>query len=178
MNVQEYYDLLGDVYAERVKVRLKRKEGQESIEDTVSARDLVLGIYDDNKIGLFIKKPWVGKVVRDEWTGFNSYDAGIIYIGMNNDLTGIKRTHYGIFSDDSYGLVGSECSLIDGTHYVVNCELNDEFSYNEVRLSMLDDNLITVLDMYKTTEDEMSEVLAYASKNYRKQKPFAKRLTK
>ena len=78
----------------------------------------------------------------------------IIYKGIQSDCIGIKD------------LQGYDYNYISRDKYVANCNITNEIGFDDLRLKMYDEGLIGPYQMGKARDEEMLEVLKYASEYF------------
>lgn len=122
-------------------------------------KDMFICVYNGKHVGLFKKINWSSGYYR----GYsdNDYSAGSIYVGVDSNYVGMKKTHEDNISVNYWEPVGVKVVLKD-KKYVSNCVMCDGMSFDDMRLIMYNNGQICPYEIGKATSQEMLEVLKYA----------------
>lgn len=133
---------------------------------TKDISDVVVCVYNNEHVGLFKKKNYSKNDILErifapeEW-----YDSGVIYIGIDSNLIGIKTTHHIDKSLNRYEPIGTKI-IFNGYSYIANCNINSVISFDEIRLMMYNEGKIKPYEIGKASSEEFLEVLKYAYNYY------------
>lgn len=124
--------------------------------------DIFVCVYNDKCVGLFERK-----FLSSSMNLFGEYYAGMIYIGIDSNYIGLKTIHDGISSVNVWEKTGKAIS-----NYVTNCNMQNDMSFDDMRLIMYNEGQIEPYENGKATSQEILEVLKYAFKYYRLDQTF------
>lgn len=137
---------------------------EQKMQITPKAKDIsniYICVYDEIHVGLFQKTNWCGPV--NIWN--NTYDAGIVYLGIDSNYVGMKKTHTCNYSENRWQPIGTK-TIVDGKGHVANCEMQDCMSFDDMRLIMYKEGQIGPYEIGKASSQEILEVLKYATSYY------------
>lgn len=118
--------------------------------------DVYICAYN-NSVGLFESIGWRGYRLLDA-----DYDTGIVYVGIDSDYIGMKKTrNHKLFGSIGWEPVGT-VTKIDNKTYVANCQMSNSISFDDMRLIMYKNGKIGGYERGKATSREIIDVLAYA----------------
>lgn len=124
-------------------------------------RDVFVCVYDDKCVGLFKKIDWN--------CGGYGKDTGSIYVGVDSNYIGMKKTHDSFSSVNKWQPAGTSVHLCSGRssgRYVANCDMQDSMSFDDMRLIMYNAGQIESYEIGKATSQEKLAVLKYAFNYY------------
>lgn len=124
-------------------------------------RNIFICVYNGNHVGLFKKINWS----IENFYYSSCYDAGCVYVGIDSNYIGIKKTHSYDTSVSCWEPIGTKLVLRHNT-YVSNCVMQDSMSFDDMRLIMYKEGKIKPYEIGKADPDEMLEVLKYAFSYY------------
>ncbi|MEE0699879.1 MAG: hypothetical protein U0M66_04765 [Bacilli bacterium] len=128
----------------------------------VDVSNVFVCAYNNSQVGLFKKRNYFKLINSSD----NSYDAGSVYLGIRSNYIGIKKTHDDKSSCNSWQPAGSVATA-GNEKYVSNCDMNNEMSFDDMRLCMYNDGEIDSYEIGVATFEEMLKVLKYASYYFR-----------
>lgn len=138
------------------KLTVTRQEEKKDISD------VFVCVYNENCVGLFKKINWNSKMVVGSPP---AYDAGSIYVGVESDYIGMKKTHSDIICVSRWEPAGTKV-VVDGKSYLANCNMKNGMSFDDMRLNMYGDGQIGSYEIGKASSQEMLDVLSYATRYY------------
>lgn len=121
-------------------------------------------LYNNGKVGIFKQLNYSSQKTETN-SGYERWEAGALYIGVNSSLVGIKVTHHDIFSVNSWKELG-QMETVDDKRYVCNCKIHDDMTFDEMRLLMYEKGEIGTYSLGKATDRELINVLNFAHKYY------------
>ncbi len=160
-SIKESVKLYNDLYPEE-KIEVKK------VEEKKDVKKFFICAYNEDCVGLFEKKDFSSVNL------FNFYIAGSIFKGINSNYVGAIKTHEGSYAVKKYNKIGSSY-IIDNNECFVNCEINDYIHFDDMRLKMYNDGVLTSYEPGKATSSEILEVLKYSYNYYYKEKTKKKK---
>lgn len=115
--------------------------------------------YDSKFVGLFNRFKY--RNTHKNYDNVFTYDY-LIYKGINSSHIGLKQMSGILFVTNKYLVAGQSVS----EEYVSDCEINNEIGFDDLRLKMYSEGLIGPYQIGKATDEEMLEVLKYASEYF------------
>lgn len=131
--------------------------------------------YNQKHVGLFSKKDCCSGIYNHVFGA--KYDACSIYYGVDSLYVGMKRIHQGYTSLNKWATCGDFVTLSSG-NYVINCNMEDSMSFDDMRLIMYSNGEIGPYTVGKAADKEILDVLCYASKYFQAKKETFKEKTK
>ena len=131
--------------------------------DLIDVSNLYVCQYNDNQVGLFKKIDYSTPIKYDMLYG-DYYNSGMIFIGYKSDYIGIKITH-DRYHQKNYWESSGYKTRWDYTDYLVNCNMTNAVSFDDMRQIMYENDKIGPYSMGNATNQELLEVLRY-SKSY------------
>lgn len=124
-----------------------------------NVRDIFVCVYNINCVGLFKQINWSSK-------GRHDYNAGSLYFGIDSNYIGLKEIHENAVCKNEWKEVGTQI-IVDDQCYVVNCNMQNAISFDDMRLIMYSAGQIQPYEIGKATSQEMLDVLKYAFSYYK-----------
>lgn len=137
--------------------------------------NIFICVYNDKHVGLFEKINWNTTPIKKSKYSDIEYDAGSIYVGVNSNYIGMKTTHHGSLPQSHWEPAGTYAT-IDEVQYVANCTMKNGMSFDDMRLIMYNNGEIGSYEVGKATDQEILEVLKYASSYYQLSQSFQKKI--
>lgn len=155
-----------DTVAPNQRVRLSC-EGEKK-----DVSDIFICVYNKNCVGLFRKINWNS----DYYYKYISkcYEAGSIYVGVDSDYIGMKKTHSDSIEVNYWEEIGARVDLKSGT-YIANCSMKNGMSFDDMRLIMYKNNKIGPYTLGESSPQEMLDVLKFAMSYYQLTSGYSKR---
>lgn len=125
-------------------------------------------------VGLFKKINWSTSLWQPLPDVLPYYDAGSIFVGVNSNYVGMIKTHCNADSINRPSPIGTRIELGNNGNYVASCKIDKFMSFDDMRLIMVNEELIDNYDIGKATSCEQLEVLKYASSYYGLNKTFSR----
>lgn len=176
--VKELIEKVNAILPEDKKVSLEQKEKIQTV-------NLFVCEYKDKfNTGIEIfKKQFISSEIycSNKWVPY--IDQGFLYKSIVSDKKALNLTHLEDWDENKWAEIGYSFKYrpwqIDSSRIVVNCELTNIISYNDVRTSMLSDGVISDFNINYTTNKEITKVLAYLHSNYlKKENRYPRKLEK
>ncbi len=130
-------------------------------EEKKDVSDIFICVYNGKNVGLFKKLNWYSSYYK-----IISYNAGSIYVGVDSNYVGMKRTHDDVINVSQWETAGARVELKDKT-YIANCDMEDGMSFDDMRLIMYSEGKIDSYEIGKASSEEMIDVLKYAFSYYK-----------
>lgn len=127
--------------------------------------NIFICVYNGIHVGLFKKINWSTELRKNYFFGCDEYDAGSIYVGINSNYVGMKKTHSDNFWLNKWQPIGTKV-VLNNNSYVSNCVMQTGMSFDDMRLIMYSAGKIGPYEIGKATSQEMLDVLKYASSYY------------
>lgn len=154
-------NLLGEIKDKIALYNEMYPDLQVELIEKIDVTNIVVGIYNLNKIDLFKRIPYDS---QNDFAFLGAkYKEGIIYDGFFTDSVGIKVYREDFFETDFWVYNGTKINFKNGRKY---CYIDEIINYEDMRLLMYQDGLIGEYEMGKATFDEMKAVLNYAYEYY------------
>ena len=152
----------------KVKLLEDLKQLLGKIKEKKDVSNLFICVYDDSNVGLFKQKVIKTKEVRNipfcptDIYEPDTYDliSTCVYIGVFSNIIGMKD-----LTNNRWKGVGHKVSNIISS-YTANCNMQDNMSFDDMRLIMYSNGIIDAYEPGKATIQEMLEVLKYAVTDY------------
>lgn len=128
--------------------------------DLIDVSDLYVCQYNDNQVGLFKKLNYSTPIKHNIFDG-DTWDAGMIFIGYKSDYVGIKITHDRWHPKNDWEKPGYKITC-DSTEYLVNCDMTNAVSFDDIRQIMYENDAIGPYSIGKATNKDLMDVLKYS----------------
>ena len=160
-SIKESVKLYNDLYPEE-KIEVKEVNKKKDV------KKFFICTYNEDCVGLFEKFDFSSKKLHDH------YMAANIFTSINSNYIGAIKTHKGCNSVLENSPIGS-LYTVEGRTHIVNCEINDYIHFDDMRLKMYNDGVLTFYEPGKATTSEILEVLKYSYNYYYKEKTKKKK---